>query len=289
MDLNDLIRSSVQEVLAESNTGQTGVPSQPAPQPITVNIQGQPVTFRDQADLEAQLNATAEALRQQQAAVPPPAPAPVPQGSRVTDDEGSGFKNDEYIRLMNEDPLKATRYAMNHLIFEGKVDNPEEVLREMLVQQAATRRQLAAYQFREAHREIPLEDPRVLNTLEQVRNNLNLPFSSDGLEAAYALAVQKGMLPDFRQVAANQQQQQQGQQQPQQQQNPYNPYAPPPVYGAPGFPSGPPSPANPYLQAPPSVGRSAQFSNPVTADDIENMSADQLASLLNKLSAAGVK
>lgn len=282
MDLNDLIRSSVQEVLAESNAGQSGVPAQPAPQPITVNIQGQPVTFRDQADLEAQLNATAEALRQQQAAVPPPAPAPVPQGSRVTDDEDSGFKNDEYIRLMNEDPLKATRYAMNHLIFGGRVDNPEEVLREMLVQQAATRRQLATYQFREAHREIPLEDPRVLNTLEQVRNQLNLPFSPEGLEASYALAVQKGMLPDFRQIVANQQQQQ-GQQQPQ------NPYAPPPVYGAQGYSPTPQPQQNPYLQAPPSVGRSAQFSNPVTADDIENMSADQLASLLNKLSAAGVK
>lgn len=281
MDFNDLIRNSVNEVLAETRTTEqpTAAPVQQAPQPITVNIQGQPVTFRDQADLEAQLNATAEAVRRQQAeAIAAQESATKAQGSRVTNDEDTGFSNEEYIRLMNEDPRKATNYALSHVLFDGKIENPAELIRETMIQQATTNRQLAAYQFRDSHREVPLEDPRVGNTIEQVRSQLGLPFSQQGLEAAYAYAIQKGQLPDFRAVAAAQAQQQTAQNQ----QFAANPYGQStgqqPVYG-----QQPQVPQNPYLQAPPSPGRSSAAVTPVTIDDIENMSTDQLASLLTKL------
>ncbi len=286
MDIKDLIQQQIAEVLRET-PGEGGEPTpQPqAPQaaPITLNIQGQPVTFRDQADLEAQLNATAIALRQSQQSPPPSQPTAAAQGSRVTGDDDSGFANDEYIRLMNEDPRKAMKYVMSHTLFNGQVEDPMEVIRESLVNQAATNRKLAAYQFRDSHREVPLEDPRVANTIEGIREQLNLPFSEQGLEAAYAYAIQKNQLPDFRALAQAQRQQQE----PPQQYGQY-PNQQAPQYG--GYNQyQPQQPQNPYLQAPPAPGRSSPVNLPVSEDQIENMSTEQLASLLTRLSNAGVR
>lgn len=294
MDINELIRQNVEEVLAESNRSKaepTATPVAPAAGPITVNIQGQPVTFRDQADLEAQLNATAAAIRQQ-AATPPPAPEPT--GGRVTDDSGSTFSNDEYVRLMNEDPRKAQNYVLSHTLFDGKVDNAAELLRETMIQTAQANRQLAAFQFKQTHGEIPVENPQVGGVIEQARTQLGLPFTAQGLEAAYAYAVQKGALPDFRTIAAAQQNQyaaqgQPPQQQPQQPAAPnYNNFGGQNLYPSlPGQPA-PVAPQNPYLQAPPTSGRSQQMTTPVTLDDLDNMSTDQLATLLNRLQGAGI-
>jgi hypothetical protein len=268
MDLQELIQDSVRQVLAESSgTNAEPTAAVSTAQPISVNIQGQTYTFRDQADLEAQLNQVALAQRQ---AIKPPEPEPVKlTGSRVSGDEDSGFSNEEYIRMMNEDPRKATKYALSHLLFDGKVENPEELLRETMIQQATTNRQLATYQFKDAYRDVPIEDPRVGGTLEEVRKSLNLPFTAEGLEAAYMYSVGKGRLPDFRQIAYNQQQQAAQQQAPQ--------YQPPQQQQS----------YNPYLAAPPAPGRSNSPSIPVTMEQIEDMPIEQHASLLRKLSAAG--
>ena len=277
MDLNELIADSVRQVLAEtSGTKQEpAAPVVPTAQPISVNIQGQTYTFKDQADLEAQLNQVAIAQRQ---AIKPPEPEPTrPAGTRVSDDNDSGFSNEEYITLMNQDPRKAGKYLLSHLIFDGKVENPEELLRETMIQQATTNRQLATYQFKDAYRDVPIEDPRVGGTLEEVRKSLNLPFTAEGLEAAYMYSVGKGKLPDFRQIAYNQQQQQQ--QQPTQPQ--------PPQYQYPPQQQQQQQPYNPYLTAPPAPGRSNSPSIPVTMEQIEDMPLEQHASLLRKLSAAG--
>lgn len=276
MDLNELIQDSVRQVLAETRT--TPEPAapvvQPTAQPITVNIQGQAYTFRDQADLEAQLNQVAAAQRA--ASAPPPAPEPTKfQGTRVTGDEDTGFSNEEYIKLMNENPLKALEYQLNHVLFQGKVDNASDLLRETMIAQATTNRQLAAYQFRDAYKDVPVEDPRVGNTIEEVRKELNLPFTAQGLEAAYIYSVGKGKLPDFRQISQNSAQGQQGQPQPAQQ----------PTYQPQYQPI--PQPANPYLQGPPAPGRSTSPSIPVTMEQIEDMPLEQHASLLRKLQAAG--
>ena len=298
MDINDLIRQSVSEVLAETGAkaDPTATPAPVASGPITVNIQGQPVTFRDQADLEAQLNATAQTIRQQMQA-PPPEPKPEPIGGRVTNDEGgSTFSHEEYVRLMNKDPREATNYVLSHTLFDGKVDNAADLLRETMLQTAQANRQLAAFQFRASHSEIPVDNPQVGGTIEQIRTQLGLPFTNQGLEAAYAYAVQKGALPDFRQIAAAQQNQAQAHtaagQQPQygapqpQTWNGQNLYAPLP--GQPQYNAPAPQSQNPYLAPPPVAGRSQQISTPVTVDDLDNMSADQLAALLNKLQSAGI-
>lgn len=295
MDLHELIRQAAAEVLAEGKQGnaQEGTPQpapQPAAQPITLNVNGQPVTFKDQADLEAQLNQFAAQYNQLQQQVSTQ-PTPDPRGTRVSGrDDDQGFSRDEYIRLMNEDPLGASNYALSHLIFEGKVDNPAEIIRETLIDNARIGRQLAAYQFRDIHSEVPLEDPRVGNTIETVRRQLNLPFTTEGLEAAYAYSVQKGHLPDFRLLQQAQQQQQQGQQgqqgQPGQQfQQPPQPQFQAPVQNPGGFQI---SPQNPYLQGPPSMTRSASTpALPVTEGQIEDMSLDQLRKLMDKLNSVG--
>lgn len=278
MDINQLIREAAQEVFAESRTNEASTATQqttaPANGPITVNIQGQQVTFRDQADLEAQLNSTAQAIAAQRAA-PPPAPAPALAGSRVTDDNDSpSFDNEKYIKLMNEDPRVATNYALSHLLFDGRVEDPAALIRESMIAQSTQSKQLAAYQFRDNYREVPLEDPRVGPVLDATRKELGLPYTSVGLEAAYVFAVNKGKLPDFKQLAAAQAAQQ-AQPQPQ----------PEPQYGGQQYQQ----PANPYLQGPPVANRSTNVGIPLTMNDVEDMSLDQLASFMRKLEANGVR
>lgn len=288
MNFDDLIRESVQSVLAETNAENTNQPgTKPAAAgPITLTIQGQQVTFRDQADLEAQLNSTAQAIAAQKAAAPAAPPAAI-SGSKVTgdDDAGPSFNNDEYIRLMNEDPRKATNYALSHLMFDGKVDDPAALIRETMITQATQSRQLAAYQFTDAHREVPISDPRVGGVIETVRTELGLPFNAQGLEAAYIYAVNKGRLPDFRQLAAQTQQQQQlsvpNQQQIQQNQD----FQPQYQYGQPQQQFQ--QPQNQYLQAPPAPGRSTNVGAPLMIGDIEDMSLDQLEKVLRKVQSAG--
>jgi hypothetical protein len=228
-----------------------------------MNIQGKQVTFRDQADLEAQLNATATALAAERASLA--AQTPAHQGGRVTDDENTGpaFNNDEFIKRMNEDPKTAINYALSHMMFDGQVEDAAGLIRETMISQAAQQKQLSTYQFKDAYREVPLDDPRVSGALEATRKELGLPFSDKGLEAAYIYSVGKGRLPDFRALAA--QNQQQYNQQPQYQQ-----------------------PSNPYLQGPPQTGRSGGGAAPVLVGDIEDMSTEQLGALLNRLSAQGV-
>ncbi len=270
MNIEEIIRNAVNEVNQESRSleAPTAPPAAPAASPITVNIQGKQVTFRDQADLEAQLNATAQAIAAQNQTPPP---APQFSGSRVTDDDDSGpkFNQEEFIRMMNEDPRKANNYLLSHSLFDGKVEDAVGLLRETMISQAQQAKQLANYQFHDTYRDVPLENPQVEAILKSTREELGLPHTSKGMEAAYIFAVGKGKLPNFQQVAQAQIQQYQ-QQQPQYQ----------------GYNQ--PQNQNPYLQGPPQTGRSGSGAAPVLIGDYEDMSADQLQSLLNKLSNQGI-
>jgi len=289
-DFNDLVKQALTEMAQERATsgGSEGVPAAPAPQSqaITVNIGGKPVTFRDQADLEAQLNSTAAAIQQLQAQSQQPTDNP--QGSRVTDDEGTRdkFSNDEYIRLMNEDPRKATNYVLSHELFGGQVEDATSVIRESLIETAKVNRKLAAYEFKDAHREVPVEDPRVGNVIENVRKQLGMSFTAEGLEAAYAFSIQKGYLPDFRAVAQAQQNQQAAAQVDPNQQYQQNQYLNGTgLYGSlPGLQQ---ASTNPYLAPPPAPGRSTSASVPMQNQDIEDMSTEQLQKLLLKLGGMG--
>ena len=264
MDIEQLIRENVQAVLSETASSEASTANHvaPAAAPITVNIQGKQVTFQNQADLEAQLNATAVSLSAERAALQS-APQPAAQGGRVRDDnETPSFSNDEFIKRMNEDPKTAINYALNHMMFDGQVDDAAALIRDTMINQAAQAKQISTYQFKDAYREVPLEDPRVNTVLEATRKELGLPFSDKGLEAAYIYSVGKGRL---RAIAAQNQQQQHPQQSPQKYQQP----------------------PNSYLQGPPQTGRSGNSAAPVLVGDIEEMSVDQLGSLLNRLYSQG--
>lgn len=275
MDINELIRQEINNIRAEESNGQPNGTPVPAPTPagpITVNVQGQQVTFRDQADLEAQLNQTAQALRTQ---TPPVAQPPQQDlgvhGARVSgkDNDTDEFSPDKYIELMNKNPVDATNYALSHLLFGGQVEDAGALIRESLIQSATQARQLAAYQFRDAHREVPIDNPQVGQTIDTVRKQLGLPFTDQGLDAAYTYAVSKGYLPNF--AAAQQQQQQQQQPQFPQQFQPQSPVAQ----------------QNPYLNAPPAPGRNTSGAVPITEADLESMSVDQLKKLMSRMTEMG--
>ena len=275
MNVDDLIRQEVANVLAETRTNEapTAPPVAAANAPITMTIQGKQVTFRDQADLEQQLNATAQAIAAQNAQLAANQP-PQHIGSRVTDDEDSGpkFNNDDFIERMNKDPKDAINYALSHLMFEGKVDDAAGLIRETMVNQAAQSKKMAVYEFRDQYRDVPLDNPQVNNIIETTRKELGLPFNSKSVEAAYIYAVGKGQLPNY-QLIAQQNARAAAEQQGQQTQG----------YGYPQ-----PQSSNPYLQGPPQTGRSGGGAAPVLIGDIEDMSTEQLGRLLQNLHNQGV-
>lgn len=190
---DDLLRGMIQEELHKVNPPEAGTqaaPQQPAPQPLELNIMGSKYTFNSHAEMEAALNNTFGALQQQQAA-PPPEPA----GRYVTDDQGPQWDQDKYIELMKTDPREAAELVDNFRYFGGKhTGKVSQTIRQKLEEGERAQQFLNEYQFLAAHPEFP-RGPQNAQIVHGIRQQLNLPSTFDGLEAAYLVAQQRGFLP----------------------------------------------------------------------------------------------
>lgn len=224
-EFDNLLRTVVQEEVAKVGQPQ-GQAQQTQPEPLKLTIGGQEYTFENQAALSAALNQTFAGYSQQMAQLQSQIQETQTQGQHVQSDDEPKFDMKQYIEMMEKDPIKAANYVDSHRYFNGRVENPAEVIRNGLLEAQELKRVVAAYQFKDAHPEY-VPTPENAQKIESVRQALNLPATFDGLEAAYATAITKGFIPDpraeqFRQ--AQQQQLQQPQYQPQQ-----RTYAPPPL------------------------------------------------------------
>lgn len=268
--LNELVRQE----LEKQNQNKEG-----AEKPLKLNIGQQEYTFKDTSELSTQLTAVLGNYQQQLAAMQQQLQNGQP-GSYVTDDETPAqtpapkLDMKKYIEYLENDPVKAAEYVDSYRYFDGRVENPSEIIRERLARSAENERILAAYQFKDSHPEFPggQQPTMVINKL---REELNLPFTAEGLEAAYGVAINRGFLPNYKMIQMQQQMQMQQQQQMQQngQQAP-NPYAPPPNnYNA--------------MQrfAPPVVPQSGSVSS--GGFNPEDLSLDQLESILRKADGRG--
>jgi hypothetical protein len=256
---DDLFKQAVAEVMAE-NAPKPAVGDAPVPSPLKLNLGGQEITFNSQSELELALNQTLTHYNNQIQALSNPTPA-----NQVTDDDGPSFDQEKYISLMKENPVEAADYVDNFRYFGGKATGPvRDQIKQVLATAEANQQLMQTYQFRAAHPEFQ-GDQRIAQTIDQVRNQLGLPWTADGLEAAYLVAQHRNMVPRFE---ASQQ-------------------APPPVGGQ--FPQqnqyfGNGGPQQQYPQqyqnfAPPAIGRGSHTSE--SFPDPESMSLEQLERIIN--------
>lgn len=278
-DFNEFVRSVVAEEIQKKNPGQV---TQNQSEPLEINVAGQKLAFKDRAELEQALNTfvsqqatNTQQLQQQLNEL---------QGAKpnnqnfVSGTDAPSWSDEAFIEKMTKAPKEAMEYAFNQLLFDGKSQDPVNDIKRSFEEMELTKRSIAAYQFKETHPEFP-GGAEYAQKIDQIRQQMNLPYDVTGLEAAYLMGINKGVLPNFYQSQNDQQQQSQQQQQmqqiPQQQQqlpqgyNPYQQYPQQQVQ------------QNPYMQAPPGTGRN----NTTTWQpdfDPEKLSPEQIEAIFER-------
>lgn len=248
--VRDTVAQKLEERMSQSNS-QT-----PAASPIKVTLAGQTATFANETELNSWLvdynarMAAQIAAAQTQAAPKEPVVATQQPGGSVTGNESQDYNLDRFVdRLTKDRPGAALLDALNAEGVDLKAIAEAVKSQQLLVNQQSE--VMAAARFKETFSDFPA-NPAAAQKLNALRQQLNQPFTFEGLAATYALADRMGQFSEFRQ--------QQGQQfagnqyQPQYQPNGYNPVFQP-------------------AQAPPRAGRSGAAEPPA---DVMQM-ADQLS------------
>lgn len=264
--LSDFERNLVEQARAAAAANNGGAPATPqpgSPQAVTLNIGGKPMTFASQKDLEDAMNAvlvesnnqirTAQELAlnaQKTGASATPAPVTPP------DD----FKN-RFFAAMDADPEAALDMYMDRR-FLGKEAGGQsiEALRQAAIGTVQNTQLAAVNQFRSSNPEF---NPQQGPALDQIRTSLNLPITPEGLDAAYAYGLKRGV---FNVPAPTQ-----FQQQPIQQQS-YN------AYNQPVLQAGIPTPGR--FGSPQNSQPDLPALDPYVQNTLESLSSEQLATLM---------
>ena len=288
-NFEQFVKDAIAEQLAQSGST-TGTPT---PEPLSLNVGGQTFQYASKAELEASLNnfvgAAGQKLQEMQSAIEQAQAPTAQQGSYVTGSEPTPQWDDsEFVKKMTESPQEGLKYAFNQMFFDGKSQDPVADIRESLSGTELTKRGMAAYQFKENHPEFP-GGQQFANKIDEIRQNMGLPYDYNGIEAAYLVGIQRGALPNFYQAQAAAQMQAQAQQQAQYQQQGqdqgYNPYAQqgpmnPRAFNG-GFGINGNLQNNPYTAAPPGVSRTSPFDGG-TGYNPEDLSIEQIEAIFNK-------
>jgi hypothetical protein len=100
------------------------------------------------------------------------------------------FDREKFVKLIQENPIEAFNY-LDEVRY-----GPERVppaIKEKLNNVAALEHQLTAYKFLNAHPEFQNTDQNA-QILRGVANQLNIPLTFEGLEAAYRVATSYGLI-----------------------------------------------------------------------------------------------
>lgn len=239
-DIQALIQTALKEHLASQNQGNDPrqlLQEPPTPQPIKMNINGVEKEFRNTEELQAAIQQTVDWYNSQlHGNQQRPAPQEVPQTKE------DGFSKEKFAKLIEDDVLEGIRYANRYALFDGKVEDPGKILQATVAQNAQIQTELAAYKFRDSNPEMRNfmdQNPQATGQLLGIMQQLNLPPTFQGFQAAYSQGVMAGYFPPPQQVVQRFQPQPQGQDP--RQQNLFSRPAPPPVMGggaSQGLPSG---------------------------------------------------
>lgn len=289
-DFESYVKDVVQNVVKQTSSSGNGNPNPTSAVqagPLSLNIGGQTFNYNSKDELEASLNAfmqkTGETLQTLQAQAEQ---ANQPQvENTVTGDDAPQWSDQEFIDRMTQSPQEGLRYAFNQMFFDGKSQDPVDDMRRALHETELTKRSIAAYQFKENHPEFP-GGQKAAEAIDNIRQQMNLPYDYNGLEAAYLIGIQRGALPNFYNLQAQAQAQQvamaQQQQLPGQTQNTGTGYGDPRQF----MPNmNQQFGNNPYTQGPPTMGRQGvgtQYQPSVNYDDMPLEQLEQVIQQVNR-------
>jgi len=213
------------------------------PAPITLNIAGKEMTFKDSNEASSVLTSVYEQQRTAQA-------QPQNQGRSVTSDADTNAWTPEdqsrYVDMLVKNPILAQEY-----IDEKRfgVKNPTELIKQNMAATQAMATQLTIDRFVSEHKDyhVSPENAQAMQTVLTELGGGRAVINPMALEAAYAIADKRGLLKK-----------------PQEQQNSQAAY-------------------NPYLAAPPAAGRNSSQTSPSFANDAESMSTEAIEALFARM------
>lgn len=199
MEMSQDLQAQFQAFLAQ-NAAAEGGPYTPPPASngITVNIGGQQISFKDEAELSAALEKTLQAEAQKTAEAAARAQAyetslkTRPTGTPASPEDEIAKFNARYFTDIEKDAVKASEAAMSRAIFGQEVPNAGAIIRDLLAKSEKNSQILEFYQFKDRNPgfDVSKDGP----ALDKIRQGLGLPTTADGLDAAYAFAVKNGQL-----------------------------------------------------------------------------------------------
>lgn len=241
---------------ARKASGQTAPPAEtpatpPAQTGFKMNIAGNEYSFTTPEEASAAMNnllLQQQQLREQQNN----------QGRKVTSDETPAFDMKTYVDKMASNPMDAAEY-LDEARFGVK--NPSQVFKSMMQKQqeqeqqnAMLARELASYQFIQTHPDYIVSTENA-NAIDQMVKQHQLPWTPQGLEAAYLIAKQKGLMKAEE--------------------------APAPQ--APVYTPQTQAPYNPYTAAPPVASRTPTAESvPGWASDVDGLSLEQIETIMKR-------
>lgn len=282
-DFEKFVREEAQKALAEQLKGTNpNPPTTPsAPEPLKVKIAGQEFTFKDTDELSSAMEKTLMQARQELEAARTPKPEPV----GVKGDDAPDWSTDSFIEKFTKDPRQALEYALQDML---GVEKPIDFLKEKAAETEMIKRTISAEQFKQKHPEFPWESLQAAQYVEKVREEMGLPYDTKGLEAAYYVALNNDM--NFRGLV---QQKYNAISQNQVQSHPHG------HEEAPNFSRPTPQPinsaqnwnggmnfnpgVNPYLMAPPTVGRTSHEPSPSQNINYDELSPEQIEKIFANL------
>lgn len=196
-----------EQILQQANTttdseGKTGTP-------WTVDLGGDKLTFDSPEELSAnlrqalaQVNAEVTRMKQENEQL---RQSQVEDNRYVSEDKESNrsFDMNHFISQMKENPVKAFDYVDS---IRYGTENPTQYIKTRLKEAEEIRQENEVQKFLQAHPEFP--GGQAAYILNQKREELGMPLTKAGLEAAYNQAIQEQKVPDYRMNQALQTQQQ---------------------------------------------------------------------------------
>jgi len=189
--LTDLIRQEMQKILTTPQPGQAAVdpnalPPVPASTTLKVPVGGQVYEFADEKQLG---EAIQKVVQESQAAIQAAqAQAQTPQPAQTPAAPPKGPDLETFVERLKQDPAEGINYALREKYGVGIEDLVQAA--QMMTQ---TQEAMVAGRFKDLHPEF-IPNQQNASIINQTRAYLNLPYTVDGLEAAYLVAANRGAL-----------------------------------------------------------------------------------------------
>ncbi len=160
-------------------------------QKFKIDLGSGPIEFNTHEEMQAAVQATLKnaeqyvnnAISAVSSATKPPEPAAEP----------NAFDKQKFFKSFEEDPVQAFDQLLNHTIFGGALPQAAPVLRETVLKTAEVAQLMVVEKFKAENPDY-IVDPQNAATLDAIRQRMELPITTAGLQAAYEVGKRYNLL-----------------------------------------------------------------------------------------------